>query len=137
MLIGRSIGKLVLSWTAGAPQRNIARFFQVVPDAPNVRGYEIYSRSERLARRLGLDIDARLGLTLLTWLVVVGATSLIIGPERNRKWFRARDTSKSFFNRRGFLGDFMNFGVPQTREGWAICAGFLTMMLVTGYIALG
>ena len=84
-----------------------------------------------------MDIDARVGLTLLTWLVVVAVTSLIIGPERKSKWFRARDPSKSFFNRRGFLGDFMNFGVPRTREGWAICAGFLVMILVTGYIAIG
>ncbi len=83
-----------------------------------------------------MDIDARVGLTLLSWLVVVAVTSLVIGPERKSKWFRMRDTSKSFLNRRGFLGDFMHFGVPRTREGWAICAGFLVMILVTGYIAI-
>ena len=81
-----------------------------------------------------LDINGRIGLALLTWLVVAALTSMLIGQERKRRWFRLRDPSKSFLNRRGFLGDFINFGFPRTREGWAVFSAFIIMILVSGYI---
>jgi len=68
---------------------------------------------------------------------VVVVASLLIGSERKRQWFYMRDTSKSFFNRRGVLGELMQFGFPRTREGWMVFVGFLAMILVSGYIVVG
>lgn len=83
-----------------------------------------------------MSINSRVGLMFLVWLVVVGLTSWAIGPERKRQWFRTRDVSKSFFNRRGMLGEFLHFGVPRTPEGWAVFAGFMAMIVITGYFAV-
>lgn len=83
-----------------------------------------------------MDINGRIGLALLTWLAVAALTSLLIGQERKRKWFRLRDPSKSFLNRRGFLGDFINFGFPRTREGWVIFSAFMLMILASGYFVI-
>jgi hypothetical protein len=84
-----------------------------------------------------MGVNGRIGLLFLTWLVVVVVASLLIGSERKRQWFYMRDTSKSFFNRRGVLGELMQFGFPRTREGWMVFVGFLAMILVSGYIVVG
>ena len=83
-----------------------------------------------------MDSSARIGLAFVMWLVVVVLVSLAIGPERKRKWFYLRDQSRSFLNRRGMLGELMQFGVPRTREGWGVIAGFLAMILLTSHFAL-
>lgn len=83
-----------------------------------------------------MDINARVGLLFVLWLVVVAVTALAIGPERKRKWFRLRDTSRSLFNRRGMFGELMQFGVPRTTEGWLIFAGFLAMIVISGYLVI-
>lgn len=84
-----------------------------------------------------MGVNGRIGLLFLTWLVVVVVASLLIGSERKRQWFYMRDTSKSFFNRRGVLGELMQFGFPRTREGWMVFVGFLAMILVSGYLVVG
>lgn len=84
-----------------------------------------------------MGVNGRIGLLFLIWLVVVVVASLLIGSERKRQWFYMRDTSKSFFNRRGVLGELMQFGFPRTREGWMVFVGFLAMILVSGYIVVG
>lgn len=84
-----------------------------------------------------MGVNGRIGLLFLTWLVVVVVASLLIGSERKRQWFYMRDTSKSFFNRRGVLGELMQFGFPRTREGGMVFVGFLAMILVSGYIVVG
>ena len=84
-----------------------------------------------------MGMNGRIGLLFLTWLIVVVVASLVIGSERKRQWFYMRDTSKSFFNRRGVLGELMQFGFPRTREGWMVFAGFLAMILVSGYLVVG
>jgi len=84
-----------------------------------------------------MGINGRIGLLFLTWLVVIVVASLVIGPERKQQWFYMRDTSKSFFNRRGVLGELVRFGFPRTREGWMVFAGFLAMILVSGFLVIG
>lgn len=84
-----------------------------------------------------MGFNGRIGLLFLTWLVVVVVASLVIGSERKRQWFYMRDTSKSFFNRRGVLGELMQFGFPRTREGWMVFAGFLLMILLSTYLVVG
>lgn len=67
---------------------------------------------------------------------MAAVASFVIGKERKQKWFKLRDPSKSFLNRRGFLGDFINFGYPRTLEGIAVLSGMTVVILVTGYIAI-
>ena len=83
-----------------------------------------------------MDINARFGLALVLWFVMAAVASFLIGKERKQRWFRLRDPSKSFLNRRGFLGDFMNFGFPRSREGWAVFTGFALVIVITSYIAI-
>ena len=83
-----------------------------------------------------LDINGRIGLAMLSWFVVAAVGAFLTGAERKQKWFKMRDPSKSFLNRRGFLGDFINFGYPRTREGWVVLAGMATLILVTSYVAV-
>ena len=84
-----------------------------------------------------MGVNGRIGLLFLTWLVVVVVASLLIGSERKRQWFYMRDTSKSFFNRRGMLGELMQFGFPRTREGWMVFAAFLLMILLSTLLVVG
>ena len=84
-----------------------------------------------------MGVDARIGYLFLAWLVVVALVGFAIGLERKRQWFYMRDTSKSFFNRRGMLGELMQFGFPRTREGWMVFAGFLLMILLSTLLVVG
>lgn len=83
-----------------------------------------------------MDINSRFGLAVLSWFILAAIASLLIGAERKKKWFKMRDPSKSFLNRRGFLGDFMNFGYPRTLEGWAVLSGLVVVMVVSSYLAV-
>ena len=83
-----------------------------------------------------MDINGRIGVALLSWFVMAAVASFVIGKERKQKWFKLRDPSKSFLNRRGFLGDFINFGYPRTLEGIGVLLGMTVVILVTGYIAV-
>ena len=84
-----------------------------------------------------MEVDARIGYLFLAWLVIVALVGYAIGPERKRHWFYMRDTSKSFLNRRGMLGELMQFGFPRTREGWMVFAGFLLMILLSALLVVG
>ncbi len=83
-----------------------------------------------------MDINSRFGLAVLSWFILAAIASLLIGAEGKKKWFKMRDPSKSFLNRRGFLGDFMNFGYPRTLEGWAVLSGLVVVMVVSSYLAV-
>jgi hypothetical protein len=85
---------------------------------------------------MALDINGRIGVALLSWFVMAAVVSFVIGKERKHRWFKLRDPSKSFLNRRGFLGDFINFGYPRTLEGLSILLGITAFILVTGYVAV-
>ena len=51
---------------------------------------------------------ARLGIACVFALVTILAISLFLGAERKSKWFKVRQ-NKSFFTRRGFVGDSLRF----------------------------
>ena len=86
-----------------------------------------------------MDIVTRMFLLFSSWIALVLIIMWFIGPERKKLWFRQRDTTKSFLNRRGFLGDFLHIGYPCTREGlviWLILIAFIgvtTKLMVSGH----
>ena len=56
----------------------------------------------------------------IVWaLIVFFITALVIGEERKSRWFKKR-TKYSFFNRRGFLGERLQFGYPKTWAGGGV-----------------
>ena len=83
-----------------------------------------------------LDIVTRMFFLFLFWIAMVAGTVWAIGPRHKHLWFRQRDQTKSFLNRRGFLGEFIHLGYPCSREGWAISAGFAATILLSGYLVL-
>jgi len=84
-----------------------------------------------------MDIVTRMFWLLTGWLTMVSVTIWLIGPQRKLRWFRQRDVSKSFLNRRGFLGDYLHIGRPCAREGWMIWCGFVAVIALTMWLALG
>lgn len=83
-----------------------------------------------------MQIAERVAIACLGWFVMIAAVAWVLGPERKSKWFRQRDQRKSFLNRRGFLGEYIHFGYPCTKEGWAVFAGLMTVVLGSAYIAI-
>ena len=83
-----------------------------------------------------MQISDRIAIAFLGWIVMVFVTSWVLGPERKCKWFRQRDQNKSFLNRRGFLGEYIHFGYPCTRQGWAVFSLLMSVILTTAYIAI-
>lgn len=59
----------------------------------------------------------------------------IIGEDRKAKWFKKR-TKRSFFIRRGFLGETWNFGVPYSWQGFAVFFFMYGVIGVVGYWVL-
>lgn len=59
-------------------------------------------------------------------------TVKIIGPENKEKWFKKR-AKYTFFNRRGILGEDINFGYPRTIQGFAIAIALYGLILGGGY----
>ena len=59
----------------------------------------------------------------------------IIGEERKALWFKKR-TKRSFFLRRGFLGETWNFGVPYRWEGVAVFSLMYGVIGIVGYFMI-
>lgn len=63
--------------------------------------------------------------------IYIYIVALAIGRENKAKWFKKR-TKSSVFTRRGFMGEYINFGYPTCIKG------VLVMILIYGVIfALG
>ncbi len=56
----------------------------------------------------------------------------LIGRENKNKWFRKR-TKYTFFNRRGFLGEYINFGYPVSWQGILIFIAMFGVIFGVGY----
>lgn len=57
----------------------------------------------------------------------------IIGSENKLKWFKRR-TKTTFFNRKGFLGEYINFGYPITWQGMLVFFAIYGVIFSVGYI---
>lgn len=71
----------------------------------------------------------------LVSLVVVYITAKIVGEENKARWFKKRQQT-SFLNRRGFLGESLNFGYPRTWQGAAVFAAMFGIIGVVSYIII-
>ena len=75
----------------------------------------------------------RVIISFFVALVIFAFTAWLIGPERKRKWFKKRDHSKSFFNRRGMLGEYLHYGHPVTVQGYVLLVLLLAIVTGVGY----
>ena len=66
----------------------------------------------------GLVVN-RIIITCLAAFVYIYAISFVIGQERRNKWFHKRK-KYTFFNKRGFLGEYLNYGYPCTIPGFIV-----------------
>lgn len=69
----------------------------------------------------------RLVIVILVSFVYISIIAKGIGTANKERWFKRR-TRSSFFTRRGFVGDYINFGRPVTWQG------YLIMFLIYGVI---
>lgn len=83
-----------------------------------------------------MQLIDRVAIAFGGWIIMMFVTSWILGPERKFKWFRQRNQHKSFLNRRGFMGEYIHFGYPCTKEGWAVFSVLIFVVIVTAYIAV-
>ncbi|MCQ2363392.1 MAG: hypothetical protein MJ041_03575 [Acidaminococcaceae bacterium] len=60
------------------------------------------------------------------------AISFAIGQERREKWFHKRK-HYTFFNKRGFLGEYLNYGYPCTVPGFLVAILMYGVIFGVGY----
>ena len=67
--------------------------------------------------------------------VYIYAIARFIGSENKRTWFKKR-TRSSFFTRRGFMGEYINFGRPICWQGYMVMIVMYGVILLGGYVYL-
>lgn len=65
-------------------------------------------------------------------LMIIYISGRCIGEERKLLWFKKRQ-QRSFFTRRGVLGETWHFGVPQTVQGVAVMLVMYGLIGSVGY----
>ena len=60
------------------------------------------------------------------------AIAKIIGSENKEKWFKRRSRS-TFFTRRGFMGEYINFGYPICWQGCIVFLVLYGLIFAIGY----
>ncbi len=68
----------------------------------------------------------------LSFLYIFGVARAI-GAENKLKWFKHR-TKQTFFNRKGFLGEYINFGYPRTWQGVVVFVAIYGVIFSVGYL---
>jgi len=79
------------------------------------------------------DQAIRVVASFFLCIIIVFITAMLVGDERKALWFKKRDLSKSFFNRRGILGEKCHFGYPRTIEGYAVMILMYAIMFGLSY----
>ena len=79
-----------------------------------------------------MAITGRIFQSLGFAIVVMFISARLMGYERKTKWFKRRE-KYSFFNRRGIIGEDINFGYPRTWQGMLIALGLYGVILGGGY----
>lgn len=67
--------------------------------------------------------------------IYIYAIARFIGSENKQNWFKKR-TRSSFFTRRGFMGEYINFGRPICWQGYAVMIVMYGAILLAGYLYL-
>lgn len=78
------------------------------------------------------EILERVFLVIAVSFVYISIIAKSIGAENKERWFKRRSRS-SFFTRRGFVGDYINFGRPITWQGYLITFVIYGVIFVCGY----
>ncbi|MBQ9763343.1 MAG: hypothetical protein IJV92_03185 [Phascolarctobacterium sp.] len=60
------------------------------------------------------------------------AIAKLIGPENKQNWFRRR-AKYTFFNKRGILGEYINFGYPVCWQGIVVFFAVYGVIFSFGY----
>lgn len=79
-----------------------------------------------------LEILNRLLIVCLAAFVYIYIISFILGQERRNKWFHKRKTY-TFFNKKGFLGEYLNYGYPCTWQGLGVALIMYGVIFGVGY----
>lgn len=81
-----------------------------------------------------MDTQAlRVIIAFVIGLAIIYTTAKIIGEENKARWFKKRQQT-SLFNRRGMLGEALNFGVPRGWLGALIMIIMYTIIFTLGYV---
>lgn len=88
---------------------------------------------EMLANVDPLAITKRVFHMLIFSFVFLYAVAYTLGNERKHTWFRKRK-KYTFFNRRGVLGEDLNFGYPCTWQGILVFLAIHAVILGGGYL---
>lgn len=67
--------------------------------------------------------------------ISIYAIARFIGSENKQNWFKKR-TRSSFFTRRGFMGEYINFGRPICWQGYVVMLVMYGVILLAGYLYL-
>ena len=67
--------------------------------------------------------------------IFIYAIARFIGSENKQNWFKKR-TRSSFFTRRGFMGEYINFGRPICWQGYVVMLVMYGAILLVGYLYL-
>lgn len=65
--------------------------------------------------------------------IYIYAIAKFIGSENKRNWFKRR-TRSSFFTRRGFMGEYINFGRPICWQGYTVMLIMYGVIFFAGYL---
>lgn len=74
----------------------------------------------------------RIMIILVASFIYIYAISFAIGQERREKWFHKRK-KYTFFNKRGFLGEYLNYGYPCTIPGFLVALVMYGGIFSVGY----
>lgn len=80
-------------------------------------------------------IVERLLYLLIGSFLYIYAISFAIGQERREKWFHKRKRY-TFFNKKGFLGEYLNYGYPCTIPGFLVAILMYGVIFGVGYYYL-
>lgn len=80
-----------------------------------------------------LTVESKIFVCMIIAFLFFIITAILIGEERKAKWFKKR-TRYSFFLKRGFLGEFLHFGYPVTREGYTVVVILVALIGLSSYL---
>lgn len=79
-----------------------------------------------------MEQAAKILIAFLIALVIIFVTGRLVGENRKERWFK-QNRQRTFFTRRGMLGETWHFGVPQTLAGAAIMLLMYSVIGGVGY----
>lgn len=79
------------------------------------------------------EISLKVIQSFLVSLVFIYIVAKLVGEERKARWFKRRK-KETFFTKRGFLGETLNFGHPVTWQGLLVVVIMYGLIFGLSYI---